>query len=157
MSEWRDRLVPASFRGVQFHVEAGSRSGGRRLAPHEYPKRDDPYTEDMGRRGRAFGITAYLVGPGFRAARDALIVALEQEGAGQLVLPTGMSMQVLCGTYNSSERRERGGFVEIDMQFFEAGSQEPSRTTEDTQEKVQATAEKANANTAEKANETISV
>src|SRR5690348_3948807 len=107
---WRDRLVPASFRGVQFHVEIQARSGGRRLAPHEYPKRDDPYTEDMGRRGRAFSITAYLIGPGFRDDRDALISALETEGPGLLRLPTGHAMQVLCSTYNAAERRERGGY-----------------------------------------------
>ncbi len=154
---WRERLVPASFRGAQFHVEVQARSGGRRLAPHEYPKRDDPYTEDMGRRGRAFSVTGYLIGPGFRGARDALIAALESEGAGQLRLPTGHAMQVLCSTYNAAERRERGGYVEIDMQFLEAGSQEPTRTSEDTQAKVKETAEKASANTAEKANETISV
>ena len=157
MSEWRDRLRPASFRGVQFHVEVGARSGGRRLAPHEYPKRDDPYTEDMGRRGRAFSVTGYLIGSDFARGRDSLIRALEQEGPGQLVLPTGMSMRVMCGTYNSAERRERGGYVEIDMQFFEAGTQEALRESDDTQQKVKDSAEKANANTAEKANETISV
>jgi prophage DNA circulation protein len=142
---------------VQFHVEAQGRSGGRRLAPHEFPKRDDPYTEDMGRRGRAFSVTGYLVGPGFRIARDELISALEAEGSGQLRLPTGLSLQVSCATFNSVERRERGGFVEIDMQFFEAGSREPMRPTEDTQAKVSESAEKASVNTAARANETISV
>lgn len=154
---WRERLVPASFRDVQFHVEVQARSGGRRLAPHEFPKRDDPYTEDMGRRGRAFSVTGYLVGPGFRGARDALIEALETEGGGQLRLPTVQSMQVKCSTYNAAERRERGGFVEIDMQFLEAGSREPSRPAEDTQAKVNEAAEKASASTTAKANETISV
>ncbi|TCR60938.1 DNA circularization N-terminal domain-containing protein [Bosea sp. BK604] len=157
MSEWRDRLRPASFRGVEFHVELGARSGGRRLAPHEYPKRDDPYTEDMGRRGRAFSVIGYLIGPVFTADRDALIDALEREGAGQLVLPTGLSMRVMCTTYNSAERRERGGYVEIDMQFLEAGTQEPLRTSDDTQAKVTESAEKASASTTATANETISV
>jgi len=27
---WRKRLVPASFAGVQYHVEQQARSGGRR-------------------------------------------------------------------------------------------------------------------------------
>ena len=39
---WRDNLVPASFRGAVFHVEASSRAGGRRTVVHEYPKRKTP-------------------------------------------------------------------------------------------------------------------
>jgi prophage DNA circulation protein len=53
---WRDVLLsqPASFRGVIFHVETGGKSSGRRTVTHEYPKRDDPYAEDMGRVARHF-------------------------------------------------------------------------------------------------------
>jgi prophage DNA circulation protein len=126
MSEWRDRLRPASFRGVEFKVEVGSRTGGRRLAPHEFPKRDEPYTEDMGRKGRAFGVTGYLIGSDYQSQRDRLIEALEREGASQLVHPTLGQFQVSAGIYSCAERRERGGFCEVEMQFFEAGSQAPT-------------------------------
>ena len=40
-------LRQASFRGAKFEVDDVDASGGRRLVKHEYPLRDEPYTEDM--------------------------------------------------------------------------------------------------------------
>ena len=48
---WRDRLLDASFRGAAFRVESHSaEAAGRRAAVHQYPGRDTPYAEDLGRR-----------------------------------------------------------------------------------------------------------
>ncbi len=46
---WKDRLQDASFRGVPFKVEEESTGTGRRVETHEYPNRDKPYTEDLGK------------------------------------------------------------------------------------------------------------
>lgn len=46
---WKDRLQDASFRGVPFKVEEESAGTGRRVETHEYPNRDKPYTEDLGK------------------------------------------------------------------------------------------------------------
>ncbi|NAH43850.1 DNA circularization protein, partial [Escherichia coli] len=46
---WKDRLQDASFRGVPFKVEEESMGTGRRVETHEYPNRDKPYTEDLGK------------------------------------------------------------------------------------------------------------
>ncbi|HCS4673821.1 TPA: DNA circularization N-terminal domain-containing protein, partial [Escherichia coli] len=46
---WKDRLQDASFRGVPFKVEEESAGAGRRVETHEYPNRDKPYTEDLGK------------------------------------------------------------------------------------------------------------
>lgn len=55
-------LQPASYKGVPFYVETGGRSSGRRIVPHEFPKKDNyPYSEDMGRRIRRFAVTAYII------------------------------------------------------------------------------------------------
>ncbi|EGK8325810.1 DUF2313 domain-containing protein [Escherichia coli] len=59
---WRDNLYDASFRGVPFSVESDEGSFGRRVQVHEYPNRDKPYTEDLGRATRRLTINAYLVG-----------------------------------------------------------------------------------------------
>lgn len=119
---WRENLRPASFRGALFHVEAGGPSGGRRVAGHEFPKRDRPYAEDMGRRGRRFTIAAYVIGPNYAAERDALIAAMEQEGPGMLVHPTMGEMLYQPETFSSQESRERGGFAEFELTFVEPGS-----------------------------------
>ena len=119
---WRQSLVPGSFRGAQFHVEMTYKSSGRRNAVHEYPKRDDPYTEDMGRRAKRFQITAYVIGSNYQAARDALIAACEAEGPAMLVHPTMGMMMSLCDTYHCHETRQEGGMARIEMMMVEAGT-----------------------------------
>ncbi|AWN43170.1 DNA circularization N-terminal domain-containing protein [Methylobacterium durans] len=121
-SPWRARLRPASFRGAEFHVEVGTRAGGRRVALHEFAKRDDPYAEDMGRRAIRNAVTAYLVGPDYLDDRDILIESLDAEGPGLLIHPTLGEFDVVCDGFNAIERRERGGYVEIECTFIEVGS-----------------------------------
>lgn len=134
---WRLRLQPASFNGVEFHVEVGSRSSGRRNAPHEFPKKDIPYTEDMGRRARTFVIAGYVVGPDFESQRDALVAELERETNGTLVLPTSFDQKiVVCDRYSIVERRDRGGFAELEMVFIEAGQDPSTLVSLDTQSNV---------------------
>ena len=50
MTKTWENLRPASFRGVAFEVESHSESGGRRVELHEYPLRDTPYAEDLGKK-----------------------------------------------------------------------------------------------------------
>lgn len=139
---WRDSLRHASFRGVRFHVEVASHASGRRVALHEHPKRDDPSSEDLGRRARRFQVTAYLIGSDYLDVRDTLIRALEERGAGLLILPTLGERQVRCEGFNAVERRERGGFVEIDCSFTEAGDEARQSNVEDTAARVQAVADR---------------
>lgn len=141
--EWRNRLRPGSFRGVEFKVETGGRLGGRRAAVFEFPKRDKPYTEDMGRRAKRFGITCYVIGADYLAQADALEEALNSEGAGLLVHPTMGEIEVVCETSNRTERREVGGMAMFDITFVEAGSPMASRATESTQRALEGSAEGA--------------
>lgn len=133
---WQDRLRPSSFRGVSFHVDEAIRGGGRRQALFEFPKRDEPYAEDMGRRARRFTVVGYLIGPNYIEIRDALIDALEQEGPGQLEHYLYGSFRVSVDNYTTSESRERGGMCRIDMQFVEAGQLPAQDEPEDTQSKT---------------------
>lgn len=135
-SVWRSRLQPASFNGARFHCEANSRESGRRAVEHEFPKKELPYGEDMGRHARAFSIRGYcIVYPGdgdslfqrdYRQPRDALIAQLEKPGAGTLQLPTQPSQRVICTRYRLSEEERFGGFCSFDMTFIEAGA-DPSQ------------------------------
>lgn len=90
-------------------------------------------TEDMGRRIRRFTIAAYIVyspvlDPDIISNRDELIQELEAEGPGLLVLPTGLqnmigapSGMVVVDHYSVTEHREKGGFIEFEIAFIEAG------------------------------------
>lgn len=119
---WRDNWRQASFRGAPFFVEIGAKGGGRRTVVHEFPKRDTPYAEDMGRRAGEFNVIGYTIGPNYKDARDALEKALDTEGAGTLIMPTRPDIKCNCLRYNSVERRQEGGFCLIEMTFVEAGS-----------------------------------
>ncbi|BCP53779.1 hypothetical protein K32_23960 [Kaistia sp. 32K] len=118
---WRGRLLPASFRGVPFHVDESQTGGGRRVAPHEYPKRNTGYSEDMGRRLRSYRVRGYIVGSNYDLQMRLLQLALEADGAGLLLLPTQGIVEVVCQSFSSNETREEGGFVTFDMDFIEAG------------------------------------
>src|SRR4029077_16364941 len=120
---WRMALLPASFAGVVYHVEQQARSGGRRVVLHEYPKRDTPYAEDMGRAATRYQITGYLIGPSYHLAKRALMRALDSGEGATLVDPyLAEPKQCICERYSVSETRERGGYCVFEMAFTEVGS-----------------------------------
>src|SRR5215472_7728816 len=58
---WRKKLRTASFKGAPFFVDQQGQSSGRRTVTHEYPKRDIPYAEDMGRAAYRYQMTGYVI------------------------------------------------------------------------------------------------
>src|SRR5262245_19531438 len=130
---WRDRLVPASFGGVEFKVDTSGRAGGRRGVNHEFPKRDTPSDEDLGRRAKRWAISGYIIGPDYDEAADSLEDVLNREGPGQLIHPTMGEMRVRCEVYTRSERRQEGGMATFDMTFIEAGTPAETLVSEATQ------------------------
>ncbi|MCO4171775.1 DNA circularization N-terminal domain-containing protein [Aeromonas veronii] len=120
-----DRLQPASFRGVAFKVDSDDLQVGRRTVLHEYPGRDTPSVEDMGRETREYAISAYLIGPDFIAERDRLIEALEQAGPGELVSPWyGRMNVVVMGKQRISHSKADGGMCVVSFTFVESGEDE---------------------------------
>lgn len=142
---WKQRLLPASFRGAAFHVDVSTQSSGRRTVLHEFAKRDEPYSEDMGRRARRFTIAAYVIGDDYFDLRDALMLAMETDGSGTLVHPYLGQRQVNPDTYNVVERRERGRMAEFELSFFEAGSADATTPVADTTSAVAAAAQQVSA------------
>jgi prophage DNA circulation protein len=131
-SGWRGSLMPASFNGARFHCESNARESGRRIVEHQFPKKELPYAEDMGRAAREFTIRGYcIVFPydseytlyqiDYRKSRDDLIQQLETEGPGVLQLPTQPSQMVVCPRYRLTEEERFGGYCVIDMTFQEYG------------------------------------
>lgn len=119
---WKDRLVEASFRGVTFKTEDEGAPVGRRVETHEYPNRDKPYTEDLGRVTFRPNITAYVIGDDCFDQRDRLIEALNKPGPGTLVHPTYGELNVCVdGEIRVSTTGSEGRMVRFDLQFVEAG------------------------------------
>jgi prophage DNA circulation protein len=130
LGNWIAALRPASFRGVGFHVDSSGGTTGRRAALHEYPGRDVPYVEDLGRKAWSFTFDAYVIGPGHLLKRDLLLAACRAKGPGALVYPTMAAMQAVCVECSFTEQRHEGNYTGFRLAFAEAGQLlEPSAAT----------------------------
>lgn len=112
---WRDRLSPASFRGVEFFVDSTTMKPGRRTVVHEFPGREDVIVDDMGRGPDRFEVKAYVIGADYDQTRDALETALLTPGPGTLVHPTRGRMNVAIEGEPQIEEspKSRGGMATI--------------------------------------------
>jgi prophage DNA circulation protein len=127
---WFDQLQQASFGGVPFGVLGSDGRFGRRVAVHQYPNRDKPYIEDLGRSTRRINLTGFLIenslvygGGDVIAQREALIAAAESAGPGTLVHPTLGELQVSIpdGGLSINEKWDAGRYFEIGFTFIESG------------------------------------
>jgi len=123
---WRDKLRKASFRGVEFLTLEHGGEFGRRSVTHEYPLRDKPYVEDLGRKARTISIEAFVLataanGFTYIPGRDALIAAIEQSGPGVLVHPTLGELRVSVTDCRLSEKTTEGGLARFALSFVESG------------------------------------
>lgn len=141
---WRDRFnARGSFRGAPFVLRDDSLQFGRRVQVHEYPERDIPYAEDLGRRARQFTIDVYVIGENYDRERDALINAIEQPGPGTLVHPRHGTMRVSIVDARKSESTREGGLCRFSLTCVEAGEAKFPSTEIDTAETVEADADTA--------------
>lgn len=143
MSTWRDQLHPASFRGVPFHVDSDSMPAGRRTQTHEYPQRDKPLVEDLGRVTREIKLAAFVIGEDCYFQRDNLLNALDKPGAGELVHPWYGRLTATATACSVSHERREGGMVRFDLVFvedgekgFPAGVPNTARQLEDSSESL---------------------
>lgn len=119
---WQDRLQPGRFRDADFLFEGADGELGRRVALHEYPLRDKPYAEDLGRKARRLTLQVYVLGPDYMAGRDRLIAAIEAPGPGTLVHPRLGSLQVtVLECQGPRESSREGGMARFEITFVEAG------------------------------------
>lgn len=141
MSLFWNGLRPASFRGVPFDsFEQHAESGGRRLVRHEFPLRDTPYAEDLGRKAGQWQVEAFILRnrwADYEAARDKLRDALNAAGPGTLVHPWIGQMRVCVDGYTVRESTREGGYCQFFVTFVEAGSLIEPDIQKDTAAKVE--------------------
>jgi len=146
---WADQLRTASFRGVPFGVIGGSSKFGRRNAVHEYPFRDAPWVEDLGKSARRFNVSGFLVEnakyggtPSVITQREQMIAACENKGEGELVHPTFGRLKVSNIDFSVEERSEQGRVFEVRLSFIETGKRifpgTETSTANDVESKVTA-------------------
>lgn len=142
---WRDRIGDgtAVFRGVTLYLERGSISPGRRVQVHEYPLRDEPYVEDLGRKTREWQVTGYLLGEEYDIQRNQLAEALELPGAFEMRHSYyGTHRVVITGDPRITESTREGGMARVSLTVVRADdSPRYPLAVADTQQVVGAAAE----------------
>lgn len=115
---WRDQLLPASFRGISFLIPQTSVPVGMKGQLHEFPQRDTPFFEQLGKQSQVHKMTAWIIGDDCFERRDKLIDALETPGGGELVHPWLGRLQVKAGECEVSHDLTAGGMVVFDLTFY---------------------------------------
>jgi prophage DNA circulation protein len=133
---WRDRLEPASFRGVEFYVDSDDMVGGRRTVVHEYPNRETALVEDTGGAAKEMSFDGYVLGSDYLDKRDALLDALDTSGAGQLVHPLYKVRNVQSGKYSVRILKSEGGIARFSLQFTETDDPQYPVATSDAKTAV---------------------
>lgn len=119
LSTLAGEFLQGSFRGVPFVVLGNGGQTGRKQAVHDYPYRDTPWVEDLGRRGRLYRITGFLCGTTCYVQRDLLISASEASEPGLLIHPTIGIIRAACMSFEWRERDGVTGVVDIQLELLE--------------------------------------
>jgi len=88
-------LLPASFRGISFHVPDTSTQVGRRVAEHLFPGVDQAAYDDFGLATQTVQVEGLIVSDSYIAQAQALKAAFETPGPGTLIHPWLGPMQVI--------------------------------------------------------------
>jgi hypothetical protein len=118
-------MRPASIRGIACWVEEAELAIGRRVAVHEFPQRDDPYHEDLGRSARQLSLELILVGDDVIERAAQLEAAIEAPGPARLVHPWYGELDVVILTARSRISMREGRVARISITCQRAGA-EPS-------------------------------
>jgi prophage DNA circulation protein len=122
MVDWPSLLWPVSYRGVPFFIERDTESGGRRIAVHEFWRRDDPFLEDGGASPVRYEVTAYVANDAVTASLAAVMAALRAEGPALLVRPLEGPVLARCVESKRDHERDRMGYVAIQATFVREGA-----------------------------------
>ena len=88
---------------------------------HQYPQRDEPFTEDLGRAAREYEISAFVLGEDCVDQAYAVRDAIEQPGPGTLVHPEFGEVQVIARPGGSMSFSQTRRIVRFTLTFVEAG------------------------------------
>lgn len=144
---WRDNLHlegNGSFRGVEFLVKSADRSAGRRTVVHEFPGRDKPKIDDLGRAAGHMILEAYVLGDDYMADRNLLFDAFNTAGPGPLVHPYWGSLTVtVVGQIRIRETPDEGGMARFTLPVIEGGEDLAPTIEPDTESEVDEAADTA--------------
>lgn len=118
-------IQKASFRGIQFNVEASERTMGFKYKLHVFPgmNSNKKYTrarpEELSEEPQIFPLEAFLIGPDAAYTRDLLIAACRKREPGRLLHPQVGYIDARCKSLRIRENFSRVGKIYVSMEFVE--------------------------------------
>lgn len=118
MRDWQKTLRRASYRGVAFWVDYDDKSGGKRLALHEYAGGRNTIVEELGLVTSAFDVTLYLVSDTADLQATSLEAVMLADGPGLLTLPIDGSFLATVQGFRRSRSKDRHNYIGFDVTFI---------------------------------------
>lgn len=114
-----DTLLPASFRGMEFHVASDKDSTERVVESRTFPRRDGARLDDHGLDGRKLDVEAVVSAfyTSFAAA-EAFRAAMLAPGFGILTLPNALVPNAICTKCERSFKYEALGEIAFHLSFL---------------------------------------
>jgi len=113
--------LEGAFLGFPFKLAAERGEGAIRGPVHEYPDRDLPFFEKLGRSAKRFDLAVYFVGDGADLQADLFDRLLWKGTAGPLILPGFRRETMLAQRWSYRKEAGKGRWVQFDIHFVEAG------------------------------------
>ena len=114
-----DKMLTASFRGVEFLTEGNNESGGQKHVIHEYVNSNRRSVEGLGVNQPLFTITALVHGDNFVEHKKQLIRAMKQNGYGQYVHQFDGKKRVFPTGYKVVDNEKKLGQAVLTLSFAE--------------------------------------
>ncbi len=113
--------LEGSFLGFPFKISHEHAEGGRRGPLHQYPDRDVPYFEDLGREAKRFELAIYFVGPIADLTGDLFEALLWKGNVGSLILPRLRRERMKAQKWTFDRESGKGNWVACQVTFVEVG------------------------------------
>ena len=111
-------VVGGSFKGVPFFVdEYEMQGGGRNIVSNPIPFSSNYVSQDLGGKIPTHPINVYLIGRECKQARDNLIAACNEEGAGELVHPFFGHFQAECISLTVAGGKSGVNYCTLQVEF----------------------------------------
>lgn len=116
---WKNTLLPASFRGIEFEVATTGDDIERAVVVHEYPYVDGASVEDMGRTVRRISMTAVFYGDDYEIRLQQFLETIDTPGAGELIHPVFGSITAQFVRTSIPHLAEQPDQTHITLEFLE--------------------------------------
>ena len=119
--DWSKAFGQASFKGVAFHVEEESASGGRRISVQYSAYGETHVSEDWGKKARDLPSRIYVAGDIADFEMISLISIFESKGPGLLKLPMQRPFLAHLRRYTMHRTKKVNGLIPCRVEFIAAG------------------------------------